>query len=154
MTKSIIPLNTLPHFSLFRYRRTLLRRGVKHLVRELLLYLGLAPCPFLRCLMAGASDVIELDEKPMELCPICHKKLFFAFVHDVVQRKGYLLSLFNLCGFRPEYAAAKDEINRLRAAREKHKGMLSDRISDDAASPVRFPSLGHLQGSAPPSPAK
>lgn len=47
---------------------------------------GLKHCIHFNCLMQGSNNGQEAEKKLHELCPVCHKKLFFAVEFDPVER--------------------------------------------------------------------
>ncbi len=103
-----------------RYWRVLLRRTLKLVAREVLGFMGLSLCPFLRCCMAGSTSIDEFDENPVEPCPICLKKMWLSVRFDPVERSGYLGALYNRIGFRGEYTEQVELRKRLKEARESN----------------------------------
>ena len=53
----------------------LLKRVCKAILKEICLMFGMKNCIFFSCLMNGNASLNEFDNKPIELCPICLRKL-------------------------------------------------------------------------------
>ena len=53
----------------------LLKRVCKAIIKEICHMFGMKNCIFFSCLMNGNASLYEFDNKPIELCPICLRKL-------------------------------------------------------------------------------
>jgi archaemetzincin len=57
-------------------------RGYKLLAHELAHTFGLHHCDHFACVMNGVADAQELDDLPLQLCPVCLRKLMLAVGFD------------------------------------------------------------------------
>ncbi|XP_020035458.1 archaemetzincin-2 isoform X2 [Castor canadensis] len=64
----------------------LLLRSCKTLTHELGHIFGLRHCQWLACLMQGSNHLEEADRRPLNLCPICLRKLQSAVGFNIVER--------------------------------------------------------------------
>uniref|UniRef100_A0A2K5CC30 Archaemetzincin-2 n=1 Tax=Aotus nancymaae TaxID=37293 RepID=A0A2K5CC30_AOTNA len=64
----------------------LLLRSCKTLTHEIGHIFGLRHCQWLACLMQGSNHLEEADRRPLNLCPICLRKLQCAIGFSVVER--------------------------------------------------------------------
>lgn len=55
----------------------LLRRSCKVLINKICLMMGLKNCIYYKCVMNGSNSMEEFDKKPLELCPVCLRKVFY-----------------------------------------------------------------------------
>lgn len=70
---------------------TLLWRSCKTLTHEIGHIFGLRHCQWLACLMQGSNHLEESDRRPLNLCPICLRKLQCAVGFNIVERYKALL---------------------------------------------------------------
>ncbi|XP_059128013.1 archaemetzincin-2 isoform X2 [Peromyscus eremicus] len=70
----------------------LLWRSCKTLTHEIGHIFGLRHCQWLACLMQGSNHLEESDRRPLNLCPICLRKLQVALGFSVVERYKALLT--------------------------------------------------------------
>nr|KAF6308707.1 archaelysin family metallopeptidase 2 [Pipistrellus kuhlii] len=64
----------------------LLLRSCKTLTHEIGHIFGLRHCQWLACLMQGSNHLEEADRRPLDLCPICLRKLQCAVGFNIVER--------------------------------------------------------------------
>uniref|UniRef100_A0A2K6TYI2 Archaemetzincin-2 n=1 Tax=Saimiri boliviensis boliviensis TaxID=39432 RepID=A0A2K6TYI2_SAIBB len=64
----------------------LLLRSCKTLTHEIGHIFGLRHCQWLACLMQGSNHLEEADRRPLNLCPICLRKLQCAVGFGIVER--------------------------------------------------------------------
>lgn len=64
----------------------LLLRSCKTLAHEIGHIFGLRHCQWLACLMQGSNHLEEADRRPLNLCPICLRKLQCAIGFDIIER--------------------------------------------------------------------
>lgn len=64
----------------------LLLRSCKTLSHEIGHIFGLRHCQWLACLMQGSNHLEEADRRPLNLCPICLRKLQCAIGFSIVER--------------------------------------------------------------------
>ncbi|XP_023418859.1 archaemetzincin-2 isoform X2 [Cavia porcellus] len=64
----------------------LLLRSCKTLTHEIGHIFGLRHCQWLTCLMQGSNHLEEADRRPLNLCPICLRKLQCAIGFSIVER--------------------------------------------------------------------
>ncbi|XP_037665616.1 archaemetzincin-2 isoform X4 [Choloepus didactylus] len=69
----------------------LLLRSCKTLSHELGHIFGLRHCQWLSCLMQGSNHLEEADRRPLNLCPICLRKLQCALGFSIVERYKVLV---------------------------------------------------------------
>ncbi|XP_008056472.1 archaemetzincin-2 isoform X3 [Carlito syrichta] len=70
----------------------LLLRSCKTLAHEIGHIFGLRHCQWLACLMQGSNHLEEADRRPLNLCPICLRKLQCAVGFSIAERYKALLS--------------------------------------------------------------
>ncbi|XP_023444836.2 archaemetzincin-2 [Dasypus novemcinctus] len=70
----------------------LLLRSCKTLTHEIGHIFGLRHCQWLSCLMQGSNHLEEADCRPLNLCPICLRKLQCAIGFSIVERYKALVS--------------------------------------------------------------
>ncbi|XP_004414716.1 PREDICTED: archaemetzincin-2-like isoform X2 [Odobenus rosmarus divergens] len=64
----------------------LLLRSCKTLTHEIGHIFGLRHCQWLACLMQGSNHLEEADRRPLNLCPICLRKLRCAVGFNIIER--------------------------------------------------------------------
>nr|XP_006110625.1 archaemetzincin-2 isoform X1 [Pelodiscus sinensis] len=69
----------------------LLLRSCKTLTHEIGHIFGLRHCQWLQCVMQGSNHLEESDRRPLDLCPICLRKLQSAIGFHLVERYQALL---------------------------------------------------------------
>lgn len=68
------------------FTSVLLLRSCKTLTHEIGHILGLRHCQWLACLMQGSNHLEESDRRPLNVCPICLRKLQSAIGFNIVER--------------------------------------------------------------------
>lgn len=68
------------------YEQLLLRRSCKVLAHETAHMFFLKHCIFFRCVMNGSNHLDESDARPLNLCPVCLRKLQHVIGFDVRER--------------------------------------------------------------------
>ena len=84
------------------YGEILLRRSLKVLAHETCHMFSLAHCIYFHCLMNGSNHLQESDARPMFLCPVCLRKLWFSIGFDIVERYQKLLRFYENVGLDKE----------------------------------------------------
>lgn len=84
------------------YHQLMLRRSCKVLVHEIAHMFGLDHCIFFWCVMNGSNHLRESDARPLQLCPVCLRKLNFSVGFDVVTRYERLLRFYQKVGFEDD----------------------------------------------------
>ncbi|XP_068118695.1 archaemetzincin-2 isoform X2 [Hyperolius riggenbachi] len=69
----------------------LLMRSCKTLTHEIGHIFGLRHCQWLHCVMQGSNHLEESDRRPLDLCPICLRKLHTAIGFNIAERYQALL---------------------------------------------------------------
>eukprot|EP00062_Callorhinchus_milii_P004593 gi/632943134/ref/XP_007886790.1/ PREDICTED: archaemetzincin-2 [Callorhinchus milii] len=69
----------------------LLLRSCKTLTHEIGHIFGIKHCQWLQCIMQGSNHLEESDRRPIDLCPICLRKLHYAIHFDIKKRYKALL---------------------------------------------------------------
>ncbi|XP_020662105.3 archaemetzincin-2 [Pogona vitticeps] len=64
----------------------LLLRSCKTLTHEIGHIFGLHHCQWLQCVMQGSNHLEEADRRPLDLCPICLRKLQSALGFNIMER--------------------------------------------------------------------
>ncbi|TSK14693.1 Archaemetzincin-2 [Bagarius yarrelli] len=70
---------------------TLLLRSCKTLTHEIGHIFGIKHCQWLQCVMQGSNHLEESDRRPLDLCPICLRKLQCAIGFKIADRYKALL---------------------------------------------------------------
>ena len=76
------------------YEKVLLRRSCKVLAHETGHMFGLKHCIYFKCSLNGSNHLKESDSRPMNLCPVCLRKLQYSIGFDVVSRYRNLLQFY------------------------------------------------------------
>lgn len=79
-----------------------LLRSCKVLAHETGHMFGLSHCIYYTCLMNGSNHLVETDEKPLMLCPVCLRKLHFCLKFDPRARYRELLEFYRQQPFEIE----------------------------------------------------
>jgi archaemetzincin len=80
----------------------ILRQYLKAASHEIGHAFGFTHCPFFSCLMAEALSLDEASQRPIHLCPVCLRKLYWATRVDVPVRYQRLVSFYRRYGLDPE----------------------------------------------------
>ena len=91
----------------------LLRRSCKVLAHETCHMFQLEHCVFFKCLMNGSNHLQESDARPLHLCPVCLRKLYFSIGFDLVERYRRLLGFYDDFGFGREAKWVSDRLKSL-----------------------------------------
>ena len=94
-----------------------LRRAAKVLTHEMGHMFGIRHCIHYECNMNGANSLEESDSTPMELCPVCLRKLQFAIRFDPVDRYEKLERFQAANGMDAEAGWIRSRIESIRAAK-------------------------------------
>ncbi|XP_061665333.1 archaemetzincin-2-like isoform X4 [Syngnathoides biaculeatus] len=70
---------------------TLLLRSCKTMTHEIGHMLGIRHCQWLSCVMQGSNHLEESDRRPLDLCPICLRKLQVSVGFNMAERYKALL---------------------------------------------------------------
>jgi archaemetzincin len=68
---------------LMKYYFILLKRACKVVINEILHLFGIRNCTFFTCNLNGFNKMEEFDKRPLEICPVCLRKLYM-----VIGNKG------------------------------------------------------------------
>uniref|UniRef100_A0A7S1NID1 Archaemetzincin-2 n=1 Tax=Eutreptiella gymnastica TaxID=73025 RepID=A0A7S1NID1_9EUGL len=88
---------------------TMLLRSCKVLSHEVGHLAGLKHCVHFHCIMNGANHARELEQQPLQLCPLCLKKLAGPFHWDIAARSKALEAFYAAHGF-PEAVAEEQRL--------------------------------------------
>ena len=86
------------------YQALILRRSCKVLAHETVHMFGLPHCIHFHCLENGSNSLAESDRKPVDLCPVCLRKLQDSVGFDVVKRYEDLARFYRTEGWIAEAA--------------------------------------------------
>ena len=89
-----------------KYFSILLKRSCKVLVKEIALIMGLKNCIYYKCAFNGFYTMEEFDNKPLELCPICLKKVYV----KITNREGKLNRMVNSTIIFDRWVKMKDTL--------------------------------------------
>lgn len=96
--------------------RTILRRGLKLMAHEVGHMFGILHCVHYHCVMNGSNNLAETDRSPLQLCPVCLRKLQDSVGFDVAVREHRLAEFYRAQGLGDEAAVAERRLERLFAA--------------------------------------
>nr|XP_033816847.1 archaemetzincin-2 isoform X5 [Geotrypetes seraphini] len=100
---------------------TLLLRSCKTLTHELGHIFGIRHCQWLQCVMQGSNHLEESDRRPLELCPICIRKLHCALGFNIAERYKALLHWIDGGGCDVEDPGCSSKTHHLPKAVEDFK---------------------------------
>ncbi|WP_052573277.1 archaemetzincin [Haloferula sp. BvORR071] len=98
-------------------QKLVLRRAAKVLTHEMGHMFGIEHCIHYECNMNGANSLEEADFTPMELCPVCLRKLHYAIRFDPVARYEKLQRFDAANELETESKWIKARIEAIRAAK-------------------------------------
>jgi archaemetzincin len=99
----------------------MLQRSCKVLTHEIGHLAGLRHCIHRRCLLNGVNHELEMQMQPLQLCPLCLKKLSGSFKWHLMTRSQQLLAFYTAHkGF--EEAAQKEQSMQAYLATRQQKG--------------------------------
>ncbi|MCW1915008.1 archaemetzincin [Luteolibacter sp. GHJ8] len=98
-------------------RNLVLRRAAKILTHEMGHMFGIRHCVHYECNMNGANHLEEADSTPMELCPVCLRKLYHAVRFDPLERYGLLDRFHAKHGMEAESKWIKERVAAIEAAK-------------------------------------
>lgn len=75
-TRFVNKENSKQQEKLMKYYFILLKRACKVIVKEVCHLFGLKNCTFFKCNLNGFNSMEEFDKRPLELCPICIRKIY------------------------------------------------------------------------------
>ncbi len=91
-------------------------RALKVMAHEIGHMFGMEHCTYYECVMNGSNHLVETDRRPMNLCPVCLRKLFHAVGFAPGRRYRELARFFARHGLETEAAwttARADELARI-----------------------------------------
>ena len=88
-------------------------RALKVMAHEIGHMFGMEHCTFYECVMNGSNHLAETDRRPMNLCPVCLRKLFHAVGFAPGRRYRELARFFAGHGLETEAAWAKARAGEL-----------------------------------------
>ncbi len=95
------------------YKKLLLWRSCKVLVHEIGHQFGIEHCIFYHCVMNGSNHLLESDARPLHLCPVDLRKLYYSVEFDVVERYKKLQHFYEECGFEEEAEWVKERLKEV-----------------------------------------
>ncbi|MGQ9615561.1 MAG: archaemetzincin [Spirochaetota bacterium] len=84
------------------FEELLLLRSCKVLAHETSHMFGLYHCIYYHCLMNGSNHLGESDARPIHLCPVCLRKLYYSIGFDALDRYRGLAEFYEKVGFEEE----------------------------------------------------
>lgn len=97
------------------HKDVILTRSCRVLVHETAHMFGLAHCIYFSCVMNGSNHLQESDARPLDLCPVCLRKLHSTIGFDVVKRYERLLDFYQQTGFEAEARWVAKRCSRITA---------------------------------------
>ncbi len=91
----------------------LLRRSCKVLAHETAHMFLLKHCIFFRCVMNGSNHLEESDARPLNLCPVCLRKLQHMVGFDVMERYEGLRAFYRKFGLSHEKKWIEKRLKRI-----------------------------------------
>lgn len=82
----------------------ILRRSCHTLAHEICHIFGMQHCIYFSCPVNGSNNLAESDSRPMQLCPVCLRKLHGIVGFDPVDRDRKLQEIYQRFGFTNEAA--------------------------------------------------
>ena len=89
----------------------ILRRSCHTLAHEICHIFGMQHCIYFQCPVNGSNHLDESDSRPMQLCPVCLRKLHSTIGFDPVERDRHLIELYQRLGFVHEAEWLKRRLN-------------------------------------------
>lgn len=80
--------------------KIILKRSCKVLSHEIGHMFGMYHCIYYHCGMNGSNNLQESDSKPIHLCPICLRKMYYSIGFDVKKRYEQLQKFYQSVGFK------------------------------------------------------
>jgi archaemetzincin len=93
--------------------QTLLKRSCRVLAHETGHMFSLQHCVFFRCVLNGSNHLQESDSRPLALCPVCLRKLYYCIGFDVTQRYRKLLRFYQKAGLGDEALWVSGRLKRV-----------------------------------------
>ncbi len=81
------------------YAKILLLRSCKVLAHETGHMFGLYHCIYYKCCMNGSNHLKESDSRPIHLCPVCLRKLYYSIGFDITNRYRELSRFYGKVAF-------------------------------------------------------
>lgn len=97
--------------------KLVLGRAAKVLTHEMGHMFGIHHCIHYECNMGGVNHLDEADATPMNLCPVCLRKLYYAVRFDPAERYEALAKFYRENGFDDEEKWVVKEVAAIRAAK-------------------------------------
>lgn len=108
-------------FSFARYgdvdKLTVLRRSAKVLTHEAGHMFGISHCVYYQCNMNGANHLNEMDATPMNLCPVCLRKMQRSVKFDLIERYQRLHAFYVKYKLDKEAKWVKVRMDKIRMAK-------------------------------------
>lgn len=95
------------------YLHLLLKRSCKVLVHEIGHMFSLPHCIYFRCVMNGSNHLKESDSRPLHLCPVCLRKLYFNIGFNIEKRYEKLFNFYQHHGFNEEAEWVSQRFKRI-----------------------------------------
>ena len=80
----------------------ILRRSCHTLAHETCHIFGMQHCIYFQCPVNGSNNLDENDSRPMQLCPVCLRKLHSTIRFDPIERDRRLVEVYQRLGFTKE----------------------------------------------------
>ena len=84
------------------FEKLLLLRSCKVMAHETCHMFGLYHCIYFHCIMNGSNHLGESDARPIHLCPVCLRKLYYSLGFEVLDRYRGLAEFYEKVGFDEE----------------------------------------------------
>jgi archaemetzincin len=89
-------------------------RSLKVLTHEISHMFGLGHCIFYDCNINGSNNLKESDSKPVNLCPVCLRKLQYSTKFNVIERYKKLENFYKKFGFKKQMKWIEKRLKNIR----------------------------------------
>jgi archaemetzincin len=96
-----------------------LRRSCQLMAHESGHLLGVWHCLFYKCVMNGVNSLGEADAAPLDLCPVCHRKVLWNLGCNAEKRYGDLLAFYRKHGLAAESEWTQTRLENWRRLQQK-----------------------------------
>lgn len=92
--------------------RLTLRRSLKVMAHEIGHMYGMTHCTYFECGLNGSNHLEEADKRPIHLCPVCLRKMYWSSDIDPLERYHHLGNFYKNFGFEDAAGFIEQRLNR------------------------------------------